>query len=333
MPTPVITGTGMYVPPRVVTNDDLKAYYDTSDEWIYERSGIRERRWIDDGVETGASDLARPAVEMALANAGISKDDIDLMIFATLSPDADFPGSGVFLQALMGLDTIPCLDIRQQCSGFIYGLSIAEKYILTGAAKNVLVIGAEVHSTGLDLSPEGRTVGVLFGDGAGAVIVSAQEDTGGRGLRSTYIRSQGQYAKILWTDEPNSRRRPRVSADPNSKAIFPYMEGREVFKHAIGRMIESITAGLTANGWKPEDVDLYVPHQANARIAQMVAQTMGLPQEKFFLNIHKYGNTTAASIPMALHEAIQEGRAKKGDKVVLFSFGSGFTWGSAAIVL
>jgi 3-oxoacyl-[acyl-carrier-protein] synthase-3 len=323
----------MFVPQRVVTNNDLKAYYDTSDEWIYERSGIRERRWVDDGVETGASDLAKPAVEMALANAGLSKDDIDLMIFATLSPDADFPGSGVFLQVLLGMDTIPCLDIRQQCSGFIYGMSIAEKYVLTGAARNVLVVGAEVHSTGLDLSPEGRTVGVLFGDGAGCAIVSAGDGADGRGIKSTYIRSQGEYAKILWVEEPTSRRRPRVNPDPASKAIFPYMEGKEVFKHAIGRMIESITAGLKANGWRPEDVALYVPHQANARIAQMVAQTMGLPQEKFFLNIHKYGNTTAASIPIALHEAIQEGRAQKGDKVMLFSFGSGFTWGSCALVL
>jgi 3-oxoacyl-[acyl-carrier-protein] synthase III len=216
----VILGTGFYVPERIVTNDDLKAYYDTSDDWIWERSGIRERRWVPEGVDMGASDLAKPAAEMAIREAGLVPQDIDLVVFATLSPDAHFPGSGCFLQAKMGLGTIPCLDIRMQCSGFIYGLSIADAYIRAGVYRNVLVIGSEVQSTGLDLSPEGRTVGVLFGDGAGAAVVSARAEPG-RGIHSYDLHTQGEHARVLWNEEPTSNRRPRLSPDPESKAIFP----------------------------------------------------------------------------------------------------------------
>jgi 3-oxoacyl-[acyl-carrier-protein] synthase-3 len=232
----------------------------------------------------------------------------------------------------MGLDTIPCLDIRMQCSGFIYGLSIADAYIRSGVYRHVLVIGSEVQSTGLDRTPEGRTVGVLFGDGAGAVVVSAREEPM-RGIHSCDLHTQGEHARILWNEEPTSNRRPRINPSPDSKAIYPFMEGKEVFKNAVTRMCETIITTLKKQQWRPEDVGLFIPHQANARIAQMVAQQLGIPDERMFINIHKYGNTTAGSIPIALAEAVREGRARPGDKLLLFGFGSGFTWGSVALTL
>lgn len=325
MPNAIITGTGFYVPPRVVTNAEMTTIYDTSDEWIKERSGIGERRWVEEG--TGPSDLALPAVEMALADAGLTKDDIDFVIFATLSPEAWFPGSGCFLQAKLGLDTIGILDIRQQCTGFVYALSIADLYVRAGKYKHILVIGAEVQSTSLDFSDEGRTVGVLFGDGAGVAIVSASEAEGG--ILSTHLHADGKYAKELWVPEPSSVHNPKVT---DVKNLHCYMNGREVFKNAVTRFPEVIREALDAQGWTADDVKLFIPHQANLRISQAVAKALGQPEEKFYHNIQRYGNTTAASIPIALAEAVREGAIQKGDKVILAAFGSGFTWASAALV-
>jgi 3-oxoacyl-[acyl-carrier-protein] synthase-3 len=330
MPIPVITGTGMHVPDNVVKNDDLKAYYDTSDAWIRERSGIEERRWITE--PTGPAELALPAAQQALAAAGLTKDDIDFVVFATLSPEAYFPGSGCFFGRAMDLGTTPCLDIRMQCSGFVYALSIAEMYIKQGMFRNVLVIGAEVQSTHIDYTPDGRTVGVLFGDGAGAVVVQAMDEAqaNGRGIRSSHLHTQGEYIEKLWLPEPTSRVRPRITGD--EKGMYAHMEGREVFKNAVVRMPEAVRAAAAANGWAIEDIDLVVPHQANLRISQFVAETLKLREDQVFNNIQKYGNTTAATIPIALYEAEQQGRLKPGDKVVVVAFGAGFTWGSVAMV-
>lgn len=322
MPNAYISGTGFYVPPKVVTNQDMTQWYETSDEWITERSGIKERRWVENGE--GPADLAVPAFNMALEDAGLEKEDIDFVIFATLSPEAWFPGSGVFLQEKMDLPTIGVLDIRQQCTGFVYGLSIANLYVKAGIYKNVALIGAEVQSSTLDFSPDGRTVGVLFGDGAGVAIVSATDQPG---ILSTHLHADGRYAKELWVPEPSSTQNPKVS---DNKNLHAYMNGREVFKHAVTRFPEVIREALDQNGWDKNEVDLYIPHQANARITQMVARNLDLPMEKFYTNIHKYGNTTAASIPIALAEAIRDGSIQRGDKIVIAAFGSGFTWASAA---
>lgn len=326
MPNAYISGTGYFVPPKVVSNEDLTQWYETSDEWITERSGIKERRWVENGE--GPADLAKPALEMALKEANLDKSEIDFVIFATLSPECWFPGSGVFLQEKMDLPTIGVLDIRQQCTGFVYGLSLANLYVRAGVYKNVALVGAEVQSTTLDYSNDGRTVGVLFGDGAGAAIISASDEE--TGILSAHLHADGRYATQLWVPEPSSRTNPKVT---DSKNLHAYMNGREVFKHAVTRFPEVIREALDHNGWTPEEVDLYIPHQANARITQAVAKQMGLPAEKFYTNIQKYGNTTAASIPIALAEAIRDGSVKKGDKVVTAAFGSGFTWASAAFVL
>ena len=329
MPRAVITGIGMYVPPRVVKNEELTRYWDTSDEWIVTRSGIRERRWVEEPAST--AELGYYAAQEALRQAGRQPQDIDLIIFATLSPDLYFPGSGVLLQHRLGLETTPALDIRQQCSGFVYGLSIADQFIRTGQYRCILLVGAEIQSTWLDYNPEGRTVGVLFGDGGGAVVVEAMPEAVGRGVLSTHLYSQGAYAMELCVAEPSSATRSHHL--PGSYGMRPYMNGREVFRHAVQRMQEAIQAALQAQKWKPEEVDLYVLHQANLRIVQAVAGQIGLSmEEKFFNNIHKYGNTTAASIPIALYEAQAEGRLRAGDKVVVAAFGSGFTWGSAALI-
>ena len=329
MPRAVITGLGMYVPPRVVKNEELTQYWDTSDEWIVTRSGIRERRWVEEPAST--AELGYHAAQEALRRAGRTPQDIDLIIFATLSPDLYFPGSGVLLQHRLGLETTPALDIRQQCSGFVYGLSIADQFIRTGMYRCILLVGAEIQSTWLDYNPEGRTVGVLFGDGAGAAVIEAVPEEVGRGVLSTHLYSQGAYAMELCVAEPSSA--TRTHRLPGSYGMRPYMNGREVFRHAIQRMSEAIEVALSTQNWKPEEVDLYVLHQANLRIVQGVAQHLGLSmEEKFFNNIQKYGNTTAASIPIALYEAQAEGRLKAGYKVILAAFGSGFTWGSAAIV-
>lgn len=317
----------MYVPPRVVTNDELRTWYDTSDEWIYTRSGIKERRWVEEPAST--AELGYYAAMEALQAASKSPQEIDLIIFATLSPDLYFPGSGVLLQHRLGLQTTPALDIRQQCSGFIYGLSIADQYIRTGMYRTILLVGAEVQSTWIDYNPEGRTVGVLFGDGAGAVVIEAREASD-CGILSTHLYSQGAYAMELCVAEPSSATRAHTL--PGSYGMRPYMNGKEVFRHAVQRMGEAVHVALTKQGWKPEEVDLYVLHQANIRIVQAVAEFFSLPMDKFFNNIHKYGNTTAASIPICLAEAEKEGRLRRGHKVILAAFGSGFTWGSAALI-
>ena len=325
MPQAAILATAFNVPDRVLKNDDLKAFYETSDDWIHERSGIRERRWVEDGV--GPAKLALPAVEKALAKAGLSKHDLDLIIFATLSPEYYFPGSGCFLQELLDVPGIPALDIRQQCSGFIYGLSIADAFIKSGQYKNILLVGAEAQSKIIDLSPEGRTAGVLFGDGAGAAIVSAVE--GRQGVVSTHLHADGKYKDELKCKGQSSLQRPMVA---DMKDLYVHMNGREVFKHAVAGMGSAIQEALDASGWKIEEVALVIPHQANARIAVAVAQNFNIPMDKVFVNIDKYGNTTAASIPICLAEAEQEGKLKPGDKVILTAFGAGFTWASASLV-
>ena len=324
-----VVSTGFYVPERVITNNDLTQWMETSDEWIRERSGISERRWVDAGA--GSSDLALEAAKQALDRAGLEASDLDCLIVATLSPDVYFPGSGVFLQRKLGISGIPCLDVRNQCSGFIYGLSVADAWIRTGTYKRVLLVGAEVHSTGLEKTTEGRDTAVLFGDGAGAVVLSPIEDSG-RGILSVNIHADGKHAEKLWVKAPGSRYNPWLDAEQIESGLTrPVMEGREVFKHAAVRMPQAVKEVLAANGLTIEDVDLLIPHQANQRITQAVQKSLGLPDEKVVSNIHKYGNTTAASIPIALHEAVEEGRIERGDLVCLTAFGSGFTWGAALI--
>jgi 3-oxoacyl-[acyl-carrier-protein] synthase-3 len=325
-----IMGIGMAVPSRVVTNHDLAAKMETTHEWIVERTGIEERRWVEPG-ETGAG-LAAKASREALERAGLAADQLDLIVYATLSPDVYFPGTGVFLQRELGIGHkgIPCLDIRQQCTGFIYGLSIADAYIRTGNFKHVLVVGSEIHSTGLDVSTRGRDVTVIFGDGAGAVVLGVATDDKHM-LLSTHIHADGTEAEILWTETPASRNHPRLSnEDLIAGKQYPVMKGKNVFKHAVTRMPQAIMEGMMANGIKSiSDIDMVIPHQANLRINQMVAQLIGLPPEKMHNNIQKYGNTTAATIPICMHEAIELGKIKPGDLVCLVAFGAGLTWGSA----
>ena len=329
MPNPYISGTGFYLPPRVVTNDDLSKYMDTTDEWIQERTGIKERRYVEKGV--GPSDLAIPAVEQALEAAGLTVGDIDFIIFATSTPDFYAPGSGCVLQEKMGFNEIGALDIRVQCSGFIYGMSIAEQYIKTGTFKNILLIGAEVQSTAMDLTDTGRDTAVIFGDGAGAVIISTTEDN--RGILSTHMHSEGKYAKELWLESPASNAgHPRITGeDLEQGKQYLKMNGREVFRHAITRFPEVINECLSANNLHTSDIDLLIPHQANLRITQMVQKKLGLSNDQVFSNIQKYGNTTAATIPIALAEVVKEGKISEGDIVVFAAFGSGFTWASAVV--
>ena len=322
-----ISGTGFYVPPRIVTNDDLSKYMDTSDEWIRERTGIQQRRFVDKGV--GPSDLAISAVKQALDSASLFVKDIDFIIFATSTPDYYIPGSGCLLQEKMGFDEIGALDIRVQCSGFVYGLSIAEQYIKTGMFKNILLVGAEAQTTAMELNDNGRDVSVIFGDGAGAVIVSQTKDK--KGILSTHMHSQGKHLKTLWMEAPASNAgMPRITAeDLEAGKQYLKMNGREVFRHATIRFIEVINECLEKNNLNIKDIDMLVPHQANLRITQMIQKKLRLNDDQVYSNIHKYGNTTAASIPIALAEAINEGKILDGDKVVLASFGSGFAWASA----
>ncbi len=322
-------GIGMSVPKKVVTNDDLATMMETSHEWIVERSGIETRRWVSEG-ETGAS-LATAASKEAIERAGLVPEDIDMLIYATLSPDYNFPGTGVFVQRGLGIKDIPCIDIRQQCTGFIYGLSIADQYIKTGMAKHVLVIGSEVHSTGLDKTTPGRDVTVLFGDGAGAVVLGRATDDE-HVLLSTHVHADGSEAEILWTEYPASAHDPRISAQAmEERRHYPKMNGKKVFKHAVTRMPQALMEGMVANQLKLTDIDCVIPHQANLRINQMVAKMIGLPDDKMHNNIQKYGNTTAASIPICMHEAIEIGKIKPGNLVALIAFGAGLTWGSAIL--
>jgi 3-oxoacyl-[acyl-carrier-protein] synthase III len=329
-----IIGTGFYVPENIVSNHDLAKIMDTSDEWITERSGISERRWLpigDDGhtVLTG-TEMGTLAAEMAIEAAGIETGDIDQVIFATLNPDVNFPGNGVFIEESLGLNTAGAMDIRNQCTGFVYGLAAADGFIRAGTAKTVLLIGSEVQSTALDKSDRGRDISVLFGDGAGAVIVQATEED--QGVIASVLHSQGRFARDLWLEAPVGTLTGRITPEMMEEGRhYPKMNGPMVFKHATRRFCESITEVLEKGGHNIEDVDLLVPHQANQRITDAVGQRMGLPAEKVFSNIAKYGNTTAATIPIALAEAEREGRLKKGDLVVTVAFGSGFTWGANLI--
>ncbi|CAN5854006.1 ketoacyl-ACP synthase III [soil metagenome] len=324
-----ILGVGMSVPETIVTNDDLAKRMETSNEWIIERTGIEQRRWVKPG-ETGAT-MGAAAGREAIEKSGLKPNDIDMIVLATLSPDFNFPGTGVFIQRELGIKDIPCLDIRQQCTGFIYGLSIADAYIRMGQYKNILVIGTEVHSTGLDVSTTGRDVTVLFGDGAGAVVVSRAVDDK-QMILSTHIHADGSEAEILWTEYPASARHPRISAEAMAeRKHFPTMNGKRVFKHAVTRMPAAIMEGLVTNNVKLTDIDMMIPHQANLRINQMVGQMIGMPVEKTHNTIMKYGNTTAASIPMCLYDAIEVGKVQRGQLICFVAFGAGLTWGSAFV--
>jgi len=323
-----ILGTGRALPPRVVTNAELTTRMDTTEEWIVERTGIRERRFVDPG--TGASDLGVQASRVAIERAGLTPKDIQFLVFATLSPDMFFPGCGVLVQEKMGMDTIGALDVRTQCTGFLYGLSVAEAYVKAGFYDYVLVVGAEVQSTGLDLSTAGRDVSVIFGDGGGAVVVGPSEP--GKGILSSHLHSEGKYARELMVEAPASIEHPRISKEMiDAGKHHGTMNGRYVFTHAVRRFPEVIREALDANGVALLDVSIVIPHQANLRITQAVAKALELSPEKVFSNIEKYGNTTAASVPIAIDECVEEGRIRDGDIVCLAAFGSGFTWASTLI--
>ena len=314
-----ILGTGHYLPERIVTNDELSKLMDTSDEWIQQRTGIKERRFVDfDKDPMGASELGSRAAKEALSNAGISKDEVDLIIYATLSPDKHFPGDGVLVQAKLDIPPgVPALDIRNQCSGFLYGLSVANAFIRSGTYKNILLVGAEVHSTGLDFTDRGRDVSVIFGDGAAAVVLGAVEDADS-GVLSVHLHADGRYADVLQIPYPSSAEMPRATPEKIEAGFhWPIMEGRQVFKHASVRMPEVVMEALEKNNVSPEDIDLLIPHQANLRISEMVQKRLKLRDDQVFNNIQKYGNTTACSIPLALHEAISEGKLKRGDLLCL----------------
>ena len=356
MPFSTIAGIGHYVPKNVVTNQDLTAVMETSDEWIRERTGIEERRYIDRTKETTTT-LAVEASTRAIADAGITAEDIDFIIFATLSPDYYFPGSGVLLQRELGIakTEIAALDIRAQCSGFIYGLSVADQFIRAGTYRRILLVGAEVHSVGLDFTTRGRNVSVIFGDGAGAVVIEATEDPG-ISVLSTKMHSDGTYAEKLSYMYPGAHGGYFIekygiegfdvdfdlennpyggvfwNQDMLDKGrVYPHMEGQAVFKMAVRKFPEVIQEALAAAGRTVADLDLRVRHQANLRINQFVQHTMGLRPDQVYNNIMRYGNTTAASIPLALSEARDEGRVKKGDVVTLAAFGAGFTWAAAVL--
>ena len=328
-----IIGMGHYVPENVVTNDDLSKLMDTSDQWIQERTGIHQRRWAVKGDGNSTFSMGLKAAEKAINNAKIDKDDIDFIVFATLSPDYYFPGPGVQVQEALGIDTIGALDVRNQCSGFVYGLSVADQFIKTGMYKNVLLVGSEYHSGGMDFTTRGRTVSVIFGDGAGAAVITREEDAT-KGIQSTHLYSEGKYAEELAIIGPSTKRWiPEIVAnyDEDDMRYHPYMNGQLVFKNAVVRFSQVIQEALQKNGKNASDIDLFIPHQANLRIAQFVQKKFSLRDDQVYNNIMRYGNTTAASIPIAMSEAWAEGKIKQDDTVLLAAFGSGFTWGSALI--
>ena len=341
MPNAYISGTGSFVPPNVVTNDELREKYgiDTTNEWIVKRTGIEARRFSEPGVAT--SDLGLEAAKKAIANAKIEPHDLDLIIFATLSPDHAFPGSGVYLQQKLGLcdgpkaKFVPALDVRNQCSGFLYSLATATSFVKSGAAKHVLVVGAETHSAALDLTTRGRGIAALFGDGAGAVVVSATEED--RGIRSFKLGADGRHADALAQKVWDIKKRPFIDVDENGNGLVPAsdlwanMDGKLVFKNAVERMTTVLMETLLAQGWTGNDIDLFLLHQANLRINQYIADMLAIPPEKTIHNIQRYGNTTAATIPLLLDEANQTGRLTAGTKLALVAFGSGFTWGSCLL--
>ena len=323
-----IVSLGHHVPPRVVTNHDLEAFLDTSDEWIVQRTGIRERHWVDGDV--GAVDLAEPAARQALERAGIGADRLDLIIFATLSPDVTFPGSSCFLQARLGVPGVATLDIRNQCSGFIYALATADAFLRTGSMERILVVGAEVHSSGLEMANRGRDVTVLFGDGAGAVVLEATD--GDSRVIGHRLHADGRYADYLTIRAPASSRNPRITHEMLDQGLhYPHMDGRAVFRQAVEHLPEVIHELLDATGYGVDDIDVFVPHQANLRINEVVIRKLGLPRRKMVSNIDRYGNTTAASIPIALDEAVADGRIQRGDLVLLAAFGAGLTWGATLV--
>jgi 3-oxoacyl-[acyl-carrier-protein] synthase-3 len=345
MPLSKIAGIGMYVPANVVTNNDLTKYMETNDEWIQERTGIKERRYARRTEETTTT-MGVEAAKIAIERAGITAQDIDFIIFATLSPDYYFPGCGVLVQRAMKMKEIGALDVRNQCSGFVYAISIADQFIKTGMYKNILVIGSEKHSFGLDFSTRGRNVSVIFGDGAGAVVLQPTEKEG-QGILSTHLHSDGESAEILAMYNPGSHANHWGTKDYASfdeaeisqmfmshqmidnAQNFPYMDGPAVFKKAVVKFPEVIMESLTKNGYQSSDINMLIPHQANLRISQFVQQKLKLQDHQVYNNIMKYGNTTAASIPIALCEAWEKGMIKEGDLVCLAAFGSGFTWASA----
>lgn len=342
MPRAYIAGTGHYAPPNVVTNQDLVDKYgiDTTNEWIVQRTGIEERRFADDGV--GPSDMGYEAAKMALARAGLTAADVDMIVFATLSPEHAFPGSGCYLQARLGIPGVPAMDIRNQCSGFIYALAAARGLIETGMSKTCLVVGGERHSSGLDLTTEGRQIACLFGDGAGAAVVRAtseQDDAKGRGIRWMNLGADGRFADALSQKVWDNRHTPFIPRDPvTGKGVVErdmqwcHMDGKQVFKNAVEKMILSVMGMCMENKLEPADLDLVVCHQANLRINEYVRDQLGLPADKVPNNIQRYGNTTAATIPILLSELEADGRLKPGMKVAMVAFGSGFTWGSAYVV-
>jgi 3-oxoacyl-[acyl-carrier-protein] synthase III len=341
MPNAYISGTGAYVPPRVVTNDDLRTQYgiDTTHEWIEKRTGIRERRYADEGV--GTSDLALEASKQAIENAGLAPHDIDMIVFATLSSEHCFPGSGVYLQQKLGLcdgpnaKFVPAMDVRNQCSGFLYSLATASSMVKAGVMKHVLVVGAEVHSAALDLTTRGRGVSSLFGDGAGACIVSATEED--RGIRNFKLGADGRFADVLSQRVWNIRKRPFIPQNAEGigqvapEFMWAHMDGKLVFKNAVERMMGSLMEVLLASGVAGTDIDLFLFHQANLRINQYVQEHLGIPDDKVVHNIQRYGNTTAATIPLLMAEAVATGKLKRGMKVAMVGFGSGFTWGAALV--
>jgi 3-oxoacyl-[acyl-carrier-protein] synthase-3 len=325
----VIRGTGRYLPPRVVTNDDMTQWMDTSDEWIRQRTGIEQRHWVPEEGGVGSSDLGLEASRIAMERAGWQPEDIDLIIFATLSPDIFFPGPGCLIQHKLGLDATPALDIRQQCTGFLYGITTADAYIRSNLANRILLVGAEVHSTGLDISTRGRDVAVIFGDGAGAVCLEGVESDEPVGVLASALHANGAFAESLSTELGASRNNPRMTKEGLDEGRhYPKMDGKTIFKLAVQKLPEVTGEALAKAGLALEDIDLFIPHQANLRINQFFQQSMKLPEEKVFHNIQRYGNTTAGSIPIALDEALEMGVIGNGSNVMFLGLGAGVTWGA-----
>jgi 3-oxoacyl-[acyl-carrier-protein] synthase-3 len=329
MPFTRIAGTGHCVPDRIVTNDDLATMMDTTDEWIRQRTGIQQRHWIREG-ESG-SGLARIACERALAAAGVPATDVDAIILATSSPDHMAPGNGVFLQRELGVGMIPAIDIRTQCSGFVYSLSIADAYIRAGVFRTILVVGTEVQSTGMDVTTRGRNTAVIFADGAGAVVAQAHDDPDGSAILGWDLHSDGRFAEKLWVDAPGAIYHPRNQAAHIETKGFVEMDGKEVFRHASTLMPESVQAALAKAGLRSSDIALLIPHQANLRISEMVQRALDLRDDQVYNNIERFGNTTAATIPIALDECVRAGRLQRGQILAMTAFGSGFLWGSAIV--
>jgi 3-oxoacyl-[acyl-carrier-protein] synthase III len=325
----MISGTGRYVPPRVVTNADLAQLMETSDEWIRQRTGIEQRYWVPPEGGVGASDLGLEASRIALSRAGWTPEDLDLIIFATLSPDLFFPGSGCLLQHKLGLIDTPALDIRQQCTGFLYGLATADAFIRSGMYHRILLVGSEVHSTGLDVSTQGRDVTVIFGDGAAAVCLEGIETNRKVGILSCVLHADGSLARDLMTEAPASRENPRISAEMlAARRHYPVMDGKGIFKNAVRRLPEVCKQALSKANLAVADIDLFIPHQANLRINQAFARALEVDEHKVYHNIQRYGNTTAASIPLALDEALEKGIVGSGSTVMFIGLGAGLTWGA-----